>query len=91
MYRLFTKHPASINTTYFAHMKRSCKFFIRLQFLAFAAIIHSVFPFLFEETASKGIKKLFENIYEEDLRSLKTKKYNSKIIVKTEKSINGHF
>ena len=58
MYNPFTDHPVKVNETYFEHMLCACKFFIKLQLLSFAALIHSVFPFLFEFTASDGIKKL---------------------------------
>ena len=58
MYNPFTKHPNSVNETYFEHMLCACRFFIKLQLLSFAALVHSVFPFIFEFTASNGIKKL---------------------------------
>ena len=58
MYNPFTKHPNSVDETYFEHMLCACKFFIKLQLLSFAALVHSVFPFLFEFTASSGVKKL---------------------------------
>ena len=54
----FTDHPSKVNETYFEHMLCACKFFIKLQLLSFAALIHSVFRFLFEFTASNGVKKL---------------------------------
>ena len=34
------------------------KFSVKLECLAFAAMIHAIFPFLFEYTASNGVKKL---------------------------------
>jgi len=55
---LFTKHPSSVNETYLEHMWCACKFFVKLQLLSVAALVHSVFPFLFEFTASNGVKKL---------------------------------
>ena len=58
MYNPFTKHPNSVNETYLEHMWCAVKFFIKLQLLSFVALVHSVFPFLFEYTASDGIKKL---------------------------------
>ena len=58
MYNPFTKHPRSVDETYFEHMWCACKFFVKLQLLSFAALVHSVFPFLFEFTASNGVKKL---------------------------------
>ena len=58
MYNPFTKHPKEVNETYFEHMKCAFKFFCTLLKLSLAALIHSVFPFLFKTTASNGIKKL---------------------------------
>ena len=58
MYNPFTKHPNSVNETYLEHMKCTFKFFYTLLGLSLATLIHSVFPFLFEYTASNGIKKL---------------------------------
>ena len=54
----FTKHPNSVNETYIRHMFSSFSFFIKLQLLSFALIIHAVFPFLFKSTASNGIQDL---------------------------------
>ena len=56
----FTKHPHSVGETYFEHMKCAFKFFYTLFGLSFAALIHAVFPFMFEFTSSNGIKKLNE-------------------------------
>ena len=58
IYNPFTKHPNSVNETYFEHMWCAFKFFYTLFGLSFAALVHSVFPFWFEYTASNGIKKL---------------------------------
>ena len=58
MYNPFTKHPNDVNETYWEHMKCAFKFFYKLLGLSLAALVHSVFPFLFEFTASNGVKKL---------------------------------
>ena len=58
MYNPFIEHPNKVNETYFEHMWCACKFFVKLQLLSFAALVHSVVPFLFQTTASDGIKKL---------------------------------
>ena len=58
MRNLFTKHPKSVNETYFEHMKCAMKFHCTLLKLSFAALIHAIFPFWFEYTTSKGVKKL---------------------------------
>ena len=58
MYNPFTDHPSKVDETYFEHMKCAFTFFYTLLGLSFAALVHAVFPFLFEFTASNGIKKL---------------------------------
>ena len=58
MYNLFTKHPKSVDETYFEHMKCAFKFFYTLLGLSIAALVHAIFPFLFQTTASRGVKKL---------------------------------
>ena len=67
MYNPFTDHPSKVDETYFEHMWCACKFFIKLQLLSFVALVHSVFPFLFEFTASDGIKKLNSCLQERKL------------------------
>ena len=58
IYNPFTKHPKSVNETYLQHMWCATKFSFKLECLAFAAIVHAIFPFWFETTASDGIKEL---------------------------------
>ena len=58
MYNPFTNHPSKVNETYFEHMKCAFKFFVKLQLLSFAALVHAIFPFWFQTTASRGVKKL---------------------------------
>ena len=58
LYNPFTKHPRLVDETYFEHMKCAFKFFYTLFGLSLAALVHAVFPFWFENTASNGIKKL---------------------------------
>ena len=58
MYNPFTKHPRLVGETYLEHMWCACKFFIKLQLLSFVALVHAIFPFMFEFTASSGVKKL---------------------------------
>jgi hypothetical protein len=58
IYKLFTEHPNSVNETYFQHMRCAHGFHCTLLRLSLCALIHSIFPFWFETTASDGIKKL---------------------------------
>ena len=54
----FTKHPHLVDETYLEHMWCAFKFFYTLFGLSFTALVHAVFPFMFEFTASNGVKKL---------------------------------
>ena len=58
--RLFNAHPASVDETFFGHMRFAGWFSGRLFAAAFAAAIHAVLPFLFEKTASTIIAELYE-------------------------------
>ena len=58
MYNPFTKHPKEVNETYLEHMWCALKFSFKLEYLAFCAFIHAIFPFLCITTASDGIKEL---------------------------------
>tara|TARA_R100000008_G_C3554815_1_gene152574 strand:+ start:854 stop:1129 length:276 start_codon:yes stop_codon:yes gene_type:complete len=58
MKNLFTKHPHSVGETYFEHMCCAFKFHCTLLKLSIAALVHAIFPFLCETTASDGVKKL---------------------------------
>ena len=58
MKNIFTEHPKSVNETYFEHMRCAFKFHCTLLRLSLCALIHGIFPFLCETTASDGIKEL---------------------------------
>ena len=56
--KLFTEHPHSIGETYFEHLICAAGYGLRMIVAGIAAIIHSVFPFLFETTASDLAKEI---------------------------------
>ena len=58
MIKLFTKHPHAAGETYFQHLRSALKFSWILLGLSIGALIHSIFPFLFEFTVSEGVNKL---------------------------------
>jgi len=58
----FTKHPHSINETYFEHMFNAMKFVLVLVCLAVVGFIHSIFPFVFKKTISNGIEELHQRL-----------------------------
>ena len=75
IYNPFTKHPKSVNETYFQHMKCAFTFFYTLLGLSLAALVHAVFPFWFQTTASRGVKKL--NDCMKDRKPINGTEYNT--------------
>jgi len=61
--KLFTDHPASVDETYFGHMAFAAWFASRLLLAAGAAIVHAFLPFLFETTASRIVRELYERTH----------------------------
>lgn len=55
---LFTAHPATVNETYFGHMRFALTFAFWLAVAAMAALVHAVLPFLCETTASTILNRL---------------------------------
>jgi hypothetical protein len=54
----FTAHPASVGETYLEHLRFAAGFGVRMTLGGLAAIVHSVFPFLFITTASRALDEL---------------------------------
>ena len=60
--KLFTHHPNSINETYFGHMSQAFYFGFKMIISGLAALIHAVFPFIFEATASNSAREIIREI-----------------------------
>ena len=58
IFTLFTKHPHSVGETYFEHMRKAMRVAFKIQIVVFIILIHSVFPFLFENLGSDEIEKI---------------------------------
>ncbi len=58
--RLFTDHPQTVGETYFGHMAFAAWFSSRLLMAAGAALVHAFLPFMFETTASRIVRELYE-------------------------------
>ena len=56
--RLFFDHPASVNESYFGHMRFALGFAFWLIVAGFAALIHALVPALCETTASRILSRL---------------------------------
>lgn len=59
---LFLDHPASVNETYFGHMRFALGFAFWLGVASIAALIHAIIPALFQTTASRILKRLHARI-----------------------------
>jgi len=70
MTNIFTKHPNSVNESYWQHCCFALNFSVKLFLAAFCAFVHAFLPFLFEKTASnimKGLMKKMKDSGREDL------------------------
>ena len=56
--KLFTDHPNQMGESYIEHLICASMYGVRMIFAGFAAIIHSIFPFLFQTTASDLAKEI---------------------------------
>jgi len=60
--KIFLDHPASVDETYFEHMRFAFGFSFWLAVAAGAALVHAVVPVLCETTASRIIRRLYARI-----------------------------
>lgn len=60
--RVFLDHPATVNESYFQHMRFALGFAFWLMLAAGAALIHAVIPALCETTASRILRRLHDRI-----------------------------
>ena len=68
--KLFTHHPESNGETYFQHFRCAFSYGFRMIFFGVAAIIHSIFPFLFETAASDCAKMVNKEVERRKLQSI---------------------
>jgi hypothetical protein len=61
--KLFTQHPASVNESYLGHMAFAGWFASKLLMAGLAALTHAFLPFLFETTASRIVRELYERTH----------------------------
>ncbi len=59
---LFLDHPATVDETYFQHMRFASGFAFWLGAASLAALVHAVVPALCETTASRILKRLHARI-----------------------------
>lgn len=56
------QHLSSVGESYWQHAEFALRFGLVLVLAGMAAIIHALFPFLFEKTASEAVSYLAERI-----------------------------
>ena len=64
-------HPAKVGETYFSHMAFAAWFCSRLSLAAGAALVHAFLPFLFETTASRIVRELYERTHNRGSHAVK--------------------
>jgi hypothetical protein len=70
--KLFTSHPHSVGETYTEHFRFATGFGLRMVVGGCAAMLHGLFPFLFETTGSRTILELHDVIRRSKQRHAKT-------------------
>ena len=61
--KLFTDHPEAVGETYLGHMAFAAWFASRLFMAGAAALVHAFLPFLFETTASRITRELYDRTH----------------------------
>jgi hypothetical protein len=59
---IFTNHPKNIGESYWEHLWHAGKFAVLMMVAGIACLIHAIFPFLFEQTASNILFKMTEHM-----------------------------
>jgi hypothetical protein len=54
----FTAHPSDVGETYAEHAGFACRYGIKMTLGGIAALLHGVFPFLFQTTGSRITREL---------------------------------
>ncbi|WP_299965765.1 DUF6356 family protein [uncultured Roseobacter sp.] len=60
--RIFLDHPATVNESFFQHMRFALSFAGLLLAAGGAALVHALIPCLFEKTAGNIIRQLYHRI-----------------------------
>lgn len=59
---IFTRHPRAIGESYGAHLVHAGGAGLRLVGSGLACLVHAVFPFLFENTASNTVRDMYRGM-----------------------------
>jgi hypothetical protein len=70
----FTTHPREVGETYLQHAMFACCYGAKMTWGGIAALVHGVFPFLFERTGSRITRELAERLELSRPRSARTRR-----------------
>ena len=70
----FTAHPNDVGEGYLEHGLFACRYGAKMTWGGIAALIHAVFPFLFETTGSRITRELGETLEASRPRSARTRR-----------------
>ncbi len=62
LHKWFVAHPASVGETYAEHFAIARRFGLTMIGGGLAALVHALFPALFERTGSSAMKKLYSEM-----------------------------
>lgn len=62
MIKLFTEHPNSVGESYLLHGAKTVSYRVEMLYVTFCSLIHAVFPFVFQTTASKIARKMCNDV-----------------------------
>jgi len=64
----FTEHPASINETYWEHLRMATRFACKLLLASLVCFVHAVLPFVFEKKGSEIVTDLYQSMLEKRVK-----------------------
>jgi hypothetical protein len=65
----FTAHPSSVGETYLEHGLFACRYGAKMAAGGVAALLHGIFPFLFQATGSRITRELNASLEESRVRA----------------------
>jgi len=65
----FTAHPRDVGESYLEHACFACRYGVKMTLGGIAALVHGVFPFLFQKTGSRITRELNETLEQSAARA----------------------
>ena len=65
----FTAHPRDVGESYLEHAAFACRYGVKMTLGGIAALVHGVFPFLFQKTGSRITRELNDTLEQSTARA----------------------